>query len=200
MQHFQAIALFAFLSIITPGPNNLMIMTSSMNFGVRKSLPHFFGIIVGFPLMLLAMGLGLNAVFESLPWFHTALLVFSLLMMLYLAWRIASFSPSADALKPGAKPLSFFNAVLFQWVNPKAWFMATAAVALFPASSNTPVLDVLMVAVIMASVGLLCVGLWLVLGARLRALINSPLRLKWFNGTMAASLVLFFAYSTVQAV
>lgn len=133
MQHFQAIALFAFLSIITPGPNNLMIMTSSMNFGVRKSLPHFFGIIVGFPLMLLAMGLGLNAVFESLPWFHTALLVFSLLMMVYLAWRIASFSPSADALKPGAKPLSFFNAVLFQWVNPKAWFMATAAVALFPA-------------------------------------------------------------------
>ena len=200
MQHFQAIALFAFLSIITPGPNNLMIMTSSMNFGVRKSLPHFFGIIVGFPLMLLAMGLGLNAVFESLAWFHTALLVFSLLMMVYLAWRIASFSPSADALKPGAKPLSFFNAVLFQWVNPKAWFMATAAVALFPASSNTPVLDVLMVAVIMASVGLLCVGLWLVLGARLRALINSPLRLKWFNGTMAASLVLFFAYSTVQAV
>ena len=200
MQHFQAIALFAFLSIITPGPNNLMIMTSSMNFGVRKSLPHFFGIIVGFPLMLLAMGLGLNAVFESLPWFHMALLVFSLLMMVYLAWRIASFSPSADALKPGAKPLSFFNAVLFQWVNPKAWFMATAAVALFPASSNTPVLDVLMVAVIMASVGLLCVGLWLVLGARLRALINSPLRLKWFNGTMAASLVLFFAYSTVQAV
>jgi threonine/homoserine/homoserine lactone efflux protein len=200
MQHFQAIALFAFLSIITPGPNNLMIMTSSMNFGVRKSLPHFFGIIVGFPLMLLAMGLGLNAVFESLAWFHTALLVFSLLMMVYLAWRIASFSPSADALKPGAKPLSFFNAVLFQWVNPKAWFMATAAVALFPSSSNTPVLDVLMVAVIMASVGLLCVGLWLVLGARLRALINSPLRLKWFNGTMAASLVLFFAYSTVQAV
>ncbi|WP_341237085.1 LysE family translocator [uncultured Limnobacter sp.] len=200
MQHFQAIALFAFLSIITPGPNNLMIMTSSMNFGVRKSLPHFFGIIVGFPLMLLAMGLGLNAVFESLPWFHTVLLVFSLLMMVYLAWRIASFSPAADSLKPGSKPLSFVNAVLFQWVNPKAWFMATAAVALFPASSNAPLLDVLTVALIMASVGMVCVGVWLVLGARLRTFINSPARLKWFNGTMAASLVLFFAYSTAQAV
>lgn len=200
MQHFQAVALFAFLSIITPGPNNLMIMTSSMNFGVRKSLPHFFGIILGFPLMLLAMGLGLNSVFESLPWFHTVLLVFSLLMMVYLAWRIASFSPSADALKPGSKPLSFFNAVLFQWVNPKAWFMATAAVALFPASASTPVVDVALVALVMASVGMFCVGLWLLLGARLRALINSPLRLKWFNGTMAASLVLFFAYSTLQAI
>jgi threonine/homoserine/homoserine lactone efflux protein len=199
MQHLQAVALFAFLSIITPGPNNLMIMTSGMNFGVRKSLPHFFGIVVGFPLMLLAMGLGLNAVFDTVPWFHTVLLVFSLLMMVVLAWRIASFSPSADALKPGSRPLTFLNAVLFQWVNPKAWFMATAAVALFPASTSTPVLDVLAVALVMASVGVLCVGVWLVLGSRLRAFINSPLRLKCFNAGMAASLVLFFAYSTVSA-
>lgn len=199
MQHLQAVALFAFLSIITPGPNNLMIMTSGMNFGVRKSLPHFFGIVVGFPLMLLAMGLGSNAVFDTVPWFHTVLLVFSLLMMVVLTWRIASFSPSADALKPGSRPLTFLNAVLFQWVNPKAWFMATAAVALFPASASTPVLDVLAVAVVMASVGVLCVGVWLVLGSRLRAFINSPLRLKCFNAGMAASLVLFFAYSTVSA-
>jgi threonine/homoserine/homoserine lactone efflux protein len=144
------------------------------------------------------MGLGLNAVFESLPWFHNALLLFSLVMMVYLAWRIVSFSPAADALQPGSKPLSFFNAVLFQWVNPKAWIMATAAAALFPAGSTTPVLDMLVVAIVMASMGLLCVGLWLVLGARLRALINSPLRLKCFNGTMAASLLLFFVYSTLQ--
>lgn len=203
MQNLQAIALFAFLSIITPGPNNLMIMTSSMNFGVRKSLPHFFGIIVGFPLMLLAMGLGLNAVFSALPAFQHVLLVFSLLMMLYLAWQMVRFSPAAPTATENpqrvARPLGFLQAVLFQWVNPKAWFMASAAVALFPAGPATPLVDVFVVALVMASMGLWCVGLWLLLGARLRVLINSPVRVRWFNGSMAAGLVVFFAYSTAQA-
>ena len=89
--------------------------------------------------------------------------------------------------------------MLFQWVNPKAWFMASAAVALFPAGPATPLVDVFVVALVMASMGLWCVGLWLLLGARLRVLINSPVRVRWFNGSMAAGLVVFFAYSTAQA-
>ncbi len=204
MNNLQAVALFSFLSIITPGPNNLMIMASSMNFGVRKSLPHYFGIVVGFPLMLLTMGLGLNVVFERLAWFHEALLILSTIMMVYLAYRVATFS---GPVKAGAhnesaprKPLGFVAAVLFQWVNPKAWFMATAAVALFPPGASAPWLDALASALVMLVIALLCVGVWLLMGAKLSVWLNSPGRARAFNTTMAGSLVMFFLYSMAQAV
>ncbi len=204
MNNLQAVALFSFLSIITPGPNNLMIMASSMNFGVRKSLPHYFGIVVGFPLMLLTMGLGLNAVFERMAWFHEALLILSTVMMIYLAYRVATFSGPATAGKQVAdaprKPLGFFAAVLFQWVNPKAWFMATAAVALFPPGASAPWLDALASALVMLVIALLCVGVWLLMGAKLSVWLNSPGKARAFNTAMAGSLMVFFIYSLAQAI
>ena len=204
MNNLQAVALFSFLSIITPGPNNLMIMASSMNFGVRKSLPHYFGIVVGFPLMLLTMGLGVNAVFERLAWFHDALLILSTIMMVYLAYRVATFSGPATGAKQSSgaprKPLGFMAAVLFQWVNPKAWFMATAAVALFPPGASAPWRDALASALVMLVIALLCVGVWLLMGAKLSLWLNSPTKARVFNTAMAGSLVAFFLYSMVQAV
>lgn len=203
MNNLQALALFSFLSIITPGPNNLMIMASSMNFGVRKSLPHYFGIVVGFPLMLLTMGLGLHTVFERLAWFHEALLIGSTAMMIYLAYRVATFSAPAQVVDSMAsaprKPLGFMAAVLFQWVNPKAWFMATAAVALFPPNASAPWLHAAASALVMLLIALVCVGVWLLLGAKLSAWLNSPSKARAFNTTMAGSLVVFFLYSMAQA-
>ncbi|HEX4878402.1 MAG TPA: LysE family translocator [Limnobacter sp.] len=195
MQHWYALAMFSVLSTITPGPNNLMIMTSSMNFGIRKSLPHFLGITTGFPLMVVAMGLGLNSLFALVPGFQALLLIFSAGMMVHLAWRTATFTPAPLGTTAKTRPLRYIEAVLFQWVNPKAWFMATGAVALFPANGSSLWVYTGGMALLMCAVGLVCVGVWMLMGMQLRAIINTPARLRTFNGSMAVGLLAFFAYS-----
>ena len=154
--------------------------------------------------MLITMGLGLNVVFERLAWFHEALLILSTIMMVYLAYRVATFSGPAKAgahnVSAPRKPLGFVAAVLFQWVNPKAWFMATAAVALFPPGASAPWLDALASALVVLVIALLCVGVWLLMGAKLSVWLNSPGRARAFNTTMAGSLVMCFLYSMAQAV
>ncbi|HEX4843916.1 MAG TPA: LysE family translocator [Limnobacter sp.] len=200
MQHWYALALFSVLSTITPGPNNLMIMTSSMNFGIRKSLPHFLGITTGFPLMVVAMGLGLNSIFAIIPGFQTLLLLLSAGMMIHLAWRTATFMPAPSDAHVKTRPLRYLEAVLFQWVNPKAWFMATGAVALFPATGSSVLAYTTTMALLMSVVGVVCVGVWMLMGMQLRAVINTPGRLRAFNGSMAVSLLAFFGYSVFVSV
>ncbi len=144
MEYYFAILLFAFTASITPGPNNVMIMTSGVNYGVRHSLPHFFGICLGFPVMVILVGLGIGTVFERFPVVHEVIKVVGVAYLLYLSWRIATASPVS--LEGGqGKPLTFWQAVLFQWVNPKAWVMVTGAVAAFTSVSNGIYLQVLLI-------------------------------------------------------
>lgn len=130
MELVFAIALFAFSSGITPGPNNIMLMTSGVNFGIRLSLPHLAGICIGFPCMVLAIGLGLSAVFQAYPLLHLIIKYVGIAYLLYLAWLIANSSSRMEG-KQTAKPLSFVQAAAFQWVNPKGWIMAVGAIATF---------------------------------------------------------------------
>jgi threonine/homoserine/homoserine lactone efflux protein len=188
MSMLPSLALFALTASITPGPNNAMIMASGVNHGVRKSLPHFAGINVGFFLMVLGIGFGLGTVFEAVPALHNVIKVLGILYILYLAWLIAT-TPTMNETQSVAKPLTVMQAALFQWVNPKAWVMISGAIATFTSSSSSIYSQVLLVAVVFITVGTPSCLLWLMGGVGLRRLLKKPKHLKAFNLVMALLLV-----------
>jgi len=122
---------FAFVTSVTPGPNNMMLLASGVNFGVRRSIPHMFGISLGFMLLVAAVGLGLGQVFQRLPVLHDALRYVGAAYLLYLAWKIAQSGAPQSRENAEAKPFTFLQAAAFQWVNPKAWIMAIGAITTY---------------------------------------------------------------------
>jgi threonine/homoserine/homoserine lactone efflux protein len=187
---FAALILFAFVTSITPGPNNLMLMASGVNFGFRRTIPHMLGIGIGFLSLLLGVGFGLGAVLAAYPVLHMALKVGGGAYLLYLAWRIAMARSmgSADEEADEARPMTFLEAAAFQWVNPKAWVMAVTAMAIYT-NPQAPFLSVVLVAVAFALVNLPCVSTWAGFGVALRGFLSDPVRLKWFNIAMGLLLV-----------
>ena len=181
-----ALAAFAFVTSITPGPNNLMLMTSGANFGFRRTIPHMLGVGLGFVIMVVLVGAGLVSVFDAYPVSYTVLKVFSVAYLLYLAWKIAVASAPGEA-GGSAKPMTFLQAALFQWVNPKAWAMALTAVTVYAPSQSIAAIG--LVAVVFGVVNLPSVGSWTVLGQQMRRFLTNPLRLRVFNGAMALLLV-----------
>lgn len=180
-----ALAGFAFVTSISPGPNNLMLMASGANFGLRRSLPHCLGVALGFVVMLVLVGLGLAGVFDAVPGSEAVLRGLSLGYLLYLAWRIATAAAPCES--GAARPLSFLQAAAFQWVNPKAWAMALTAVSVYAPSRTLE--SVLGVAVLFGLVNLPSVGSWTVLGTRLRPFLGHRRRLRLFNAAMAILLL-----------
>lgn len=189
MELLLAVLFFAFSTTITPGPNNVMIMSSGVNYGVRASLPHWLGICLGFPFMVLLVGLGFGVVFDRYPHLHQVIKILGTLYLLWLAWRIASAEPKA--IEQGkSKPFSFFQAVMFQWVNGKAWVMATGAIAAFTSVTGVYWQQVSIITLAFLLVAFPCVGVWLLFGAALRTILTKPLFQRIFNVTMAIILVL----------
>lgn len=184
---FLALLVFAFVSSITPGPNNFMLLASGVNFGFRRSIPHMLGIGAGFVTLLLAVGFGLGAVLSTFPPLHLALKVAGGAYLLYLAWRIGMSRSLGKGGEGGAKPMSFLSAAAFQWVNPKAWVMAVTAMALYT-SAEQPFLSVMLVAVAFGLVNFPCVSSWAAFGLALRNFLSDPVRLKWFNIAMGVLL------------
>lgn len=186
---FAALAAFAFVSSITPGPNNLMLMTSGVNFGFARTIPHMLGVSCGFTLMIVLVGVGLAKVFELYPIAHTVLKYTSCAYLLYLAWNIATSAPPGEKkLADKSRPMTFIEAALFQWVNPKAWTMALTAVSAYTLPAD-PVLSLLVVASVFGAINLPSVGSWTLLGTQLRGFLSDPRRLRIFNVTMALILV-----------
>lgn len=186
-QHFLlALAGFALVSSITPGPNNLMLMASGANFGFLRSLRHMMGIAIGFTLMVALVGIGLMRLFDLAPVSYLILKVFSVLYLAWLAWKIAHASAPDTASRSG-KPFGFFQAAAFQWVNPKAWSMALSAITLYAPERDLP--TVLVVAAVFGLVNLPSISLWTLMGLQLRRLLQSPARLRLFNWTMALLLL-----------
>jgi threonine/homoserine/homoserine lactone efflux protein len=181
-----ALLIFAFVSSITPGPNNLMLMASGANFGFMRTIPHMLGVGLGFVAMVALVGLGLMQVFDRFPVAHMVLSVASVAYLLWLAFKIARAGAPQDGGKTGT-PMTFLQAAAFQWVNPKAWTMALTAITLY--APDRTVLTILLVAGAFGAVNLPCVSSWTVLGQQMRRLLTSPARLTAFNWTMAALLV-----------
>ena len=177
-----AIALFTFSTSITPGPNNLMIMSSGLNYGVHRSLPHLLGICLGFPAMIVAIGLGLGTLFTQFPWLHHIIRWAGIVYLLYLAWVIARTRNIGEA--GSSKPMTFFQAVAFQWVNPKGWIMAVGALAAFTSPDGEMWLDIARIALAFIAIGGPCIITWMLFGVGLKRVLNNPQYLRRFNITM----------------
>ncbi|MGN7803451.1 LysE family translocator [Ensifer sp. 22521] len=182
-----ALFLFAFTTSITPGPNNMMLFASGVNFGFVRTVPHMLGIGAGFFLLLIAVGFGLGALLHSVPLLYTALKFAGGAYLVWIAWKIGT-SRSLGEGKAGAKPMTFLQAAAFQWVNPKAWVMAVSAMATYT-SSDSYLFSVLVVGLVFALVNVPSVSTWAGFGSALRQWLSEPSRLKWFNITMAVLLV-----------
>lgn len=179
--------LFVFSTSITPGPNNMMIMSSGLNHGVLRSLPHFLGICLGFPAMIMAIGLGLGALFEQYPLLHQIVRWAGITYLLYLAWVIAG-TRSVDS-KESHSPFTFWQAAAFQWVNPKGWVMAVGALAAFSTPGGSAWLDAGQIALAFIFVGGPCITIWMLFGVGMQRLLREPVHLRRFNIAMGILLV-----------
>ena len=150
---FLALLVYAFVTSITPGPNNFMLLASGVNFGFVRTIPHMLGIGIGFLVLLLAVGFGLGAVLTAFPVLHTGLKIAGGAYLLYLAWKIAMSRSLGGKGEAKAQPMRFIDAAAFQWVNPKAWVMAITAMAVYT-NPDRPFLSVLLISFAFAVVNL----------------------------------------------
>jgi len=181
-----ALSVFALVSSITPGPNNLMLMASGANYGFRPTIPHMLGIGLGFMFMLFLVGIGLIGVFDAIPYSYETLKLVSILYLCWLAWRVANAAPPDEETKTG-KPFTFLQAAAFQWVNPKAWTMALTAMTLY--APDRSLWAILVVTTVFGLINLPSVSLWTLVGQKMQILLTSSIRLRIFNITMAVLLV-----------
>jgi len=184
---FLALLVYAFVTSITPGPNNLMLLASGVNFGIARTVPHMLGISIGFLVLLLAVGFGLGAVLTAFPALHSALKIAGAAYLLYLAWKIAMSRSVGDGKGAEGRPMRFIDAAAFQWVNPKAWVMAITAMAVYT-NSDHPFISVMLISAAFAIVNLPSVSVWAGFGTALRGFLSDPVRLKWFNIAMGVLL------------
>ncbi|WP_309611237.1 LysE family translocator [Sphingomonas sp.] len=183
-----ALTLFALASSITPGPNNLMLLSSGTRFGFRQTLPHMVGVTLGFGLMIGLIGLGLARLFTLFPALQLVLKVVSVVYLLILAWKIATSAPPTADEEGRGRPLTFLQAAAFQWVNPKGWTLGITAMSAYLPPVG-PWLGPLLVAVVAMTVTAPSVALWTAIGMHLRRFLDQPAKLRAFNWTAAALLV-----------
>lgn len=191
-----ALALFAFVSSITPGPNNTMLMASGANFGFRATIPHLLGVALGFGVMVLAVGLGLGGLFAAYPQLHAILAVAGAAYLLWLAWKLAT-AKGIGTGDGGGRPQTFLQAAAFQWVNPKAWAMALGAVTTYAPQENY-VANIVVVAAVFTAVNLPSVATWTGFGVGLRRFLDKPAVLRAFNIGMAALLAISLAPALID--
>jgi threonine/homoserine/homoserine lactone efflux protein len=188
LELFWGLLAFAFVSSATPGPNNLMLMASGTNFGFVRTIPHMLGVSLGFVLMVILVGLGLAKLFEAVPVLRLALKIGSVGYLIYLAWKIATSSAPKGEDTSVAKPMTFLQAALFQWVNPKAWTMALGAVSVYVPATN-PIMGLFIVAAVFGAINLPVVSGWAAMGVQLRRFLQEPVKLRIFNLTAAVLLL-----------
>ena len=188
MEYYLSVILFCLVTSITPGPNNIMLMSSGLNHGVLKTVPHISGIIIGFPLMVAALGFGLGTIFLNYPMIHQVIKIAGVSYLLFLAWKIAN-TTRANAGNYLREPLTFMQAAVFQWLNPKAWVIAIGAIAAFTTVGNFEV-QVIIIVFTYLFVGTFSMGYWLLMGASLQKILHSQKQLQVFNVVMAILLVM----------
>jgi threonine/homoserine/homoserine lactone efflux protein len=182
-----ALVAFAFVSTMTPGPNNLMLMASGVNFGFTRTIPHMLGVLIGFVLMFALVGFGLSQVFDALPGSYLLLKVLSIGYLIYLAWKIATAAGPGEGGPSAGNPFTFIQAAVFQWVNPKAWAVALTAFSVYAPSRSGEAIVVISCVFLLVTAP--SVTVWTLMGQQLRKLLTNNLRLRAFNGAMGALLI-----------
>jgi threonine/homoserine/homoserine lactone efflux protein len=190
VQGLWAFGVYAFVSSITPGPNNIMLLTSGVNFGIHRSLPHLLGVAAGFALMVALIGMGFSTIFTMFPFSYDVLQYAGIAYLLYLAWKVANAGTvsSADDNAEAKKPMSFLAACAFQWVNPKAWMIAVAAIGIYVPQEHY-FTNVMLIAMLWGLINLPCGGVWAAGGTFFRHLLAEEKYVRIFNVTMALLLV-----------
>jgi len=184
-----SIFMFSFATSMTPGPNNIMLLSSGLTFGYRKTIPHILGVVIGFPLMTIFVGLGLGKFFEYYPMAFTILKGVGMLYLVWLAWQIAKSSPQFKEHDENAQPLRFMPIVLFQWVNPKNWIKIVTAMSVYVTSLENAIVQIVVITFVFFTTVLMSANTWAVGGLILKKLIKSDVGIKRFNTIMAIALV-----------
>ncbi len=187
VEALAALAVYAFVTSVTPGPSNFMLLASGANFGFTRTLPQLLGITIGFTTLLLGVGLGLGTLLAAFPALHLALKLAGGVYLLALAWRIGNSRSLGGAGKAAGRPITVLESAAFQWINPKAWAVAVTVMAVH-ASPDTPFRSAAWVALGFAVVNLPSISAWAGFGVALRRFLADPSRLKWFNIAMGVLL------------
>lgn len=187
-QTLLALIGLAIATLFTPGPNNAMLAASGASFGLRRTVPHALGVALGFPAMLLIVGLSLGGLFQQSPLLRETLRWGGAALLLWIAWKVA-FSAGTETKDTTARPMTFLGASAFQWINPKGWSMAIAATSQF-ITPDDPARTALIVAAIFALFGLGSSLTWVGIGQAISRWLTTPSRHRVFNLTMSALIVL----------
>ncbi len=190
-----SIFVFSFATSITPGPNNIMLLSSGLTFGYKKTIPHLLGVVIGFPLMALLVGLGLGKIFESYPTILTMLKIVGTVYLLWLAWKIANSTPSFSENTNNSTPLMFMPIVLFQWVNPKNWIKIITAMSVYVDSAENALSQILVITIVFLSTVIVSANTWTLGGVALKRFIKNKKAIRVFNISMAVLLILSIMFS-----
>ncbi|HMM92419.1 LysE family translocator [Bradyrhizobium sp.] len=184
-----AFVLFATVMFFTPGPNNIMLLSSGLTYGFRPTIPHIMGITVGFAFMIGAVGIGLGTIFIAYPVLQTILKYAGAAYLIYLAWAIAmSEPPSAEEDRSRGRPMTFWGAAMFQWVNAKGWVMVIGTITAYAAIATYPWNIAIQVGLSLI-LGILSCTAWALFGSALRPVLTSRLAVRAFNVVMAVLLL-----------
>ncbi|MDZ5077098.1 LysE family translocator [Nesterenkonia sp. HG001] len=194
-----SLILFALATAGTPGPNNTIAMASGATYGLRRTVPAIVGVNIGFPVMVVLVGLGLGQALAQWPVILDVLRPIGIAYLLYLAWKIAS-GPTDLSVRHGARPPSFLQLALFQFVNPKAWTMAVGAIAAYTGHWESFTGEVLVIGAVFLIFGTPCTVTWTLMGVGAGRLISKPAHLRVFNLVMAGLLVVSLVPAAVDTV
>ena len=166
-----ALISFYFVMYVTPGPNNAMVLTSGIKFGFTKTIPHMTGITIGHVLQLILVCFGLGKIFQIFPEIQNILKILCAIYLLYLGYKIiGSFSKIKE---DGSKPLKFYEAALFQIVNPKAWTISTMAASGFLPKDGNLIISIFFIATIALIICPLSISPWAAFGSAIRNLVKN---------------------------
>ncbi len=184
-----SITSFALASTMTPGPNNIMLLSSGLTFGYKRTIPHSMGITFGFPVMVICVGLGVGKLFEIFPFVYNTLKVVGIIYLLWMAWHIANTKGSLNMENKNDKPFTFFQAALFQWINPKVWVVAISSTAAFITNHQIAFIQVMIISCVYFFCAILSTNSWSLGGVILKRFIQNERLVQIFNITMAILIV-----------
>ena len=183
-----AFIIFALVMFFTPGPNNIMLLSSGLTYGFRRTIPHIAGITVGFAFMVGAVGLGLGTVFLAYPILQTILKYAGAAYLIYLAAAIALSGPARPGEEGARGPMTFWGAAMFQWINAKGWVIVIGTITAYATIARFP-LNIAIQTLISLLVGTASTVVWAFFGTALRPVLTSERLVRGFNILMAILLL-----------
>ncbi len=188
------LTIFTIIASITPGPGNLMLLTSGANFGIWRSLPYMWGIFCGYMSLLTVIGFGIGSLFTSFPSLQLFLKIAGSIYLLYLAIRIAlSHSTLESDLKKQPQPFKFVEGTILSWLNPKAWVLLISVFSIY-VNPQYPLASILLVIIITFVIDISCSLFWVTCGTAVKKFLSSPIRIRCFNISMGLTLAIVIIF------